>query len=778
MIAATYGDGKYVLDRVGRIEQVASGNAHALQDIHGAVSGKITLIKSRPHVNLTSLDSANRQITKEDDELIQHNLDSPAVERVLELFAEFRKRLLNGTGTWLEKEALFTAWSEQDIPILWIFGGPGSGKSHLSTWAINHLEKLYVQDQGIPSVVIAFFYVRDNEAQLRDANSILKVLAWQIAHVDPAFKKHAAKVCKTRKKIVSAEDTWNNLFLDFYRATQSSDRSAMLVIDGLDEAPKTARTTILGLCQDLLVQDSNGLGPRIQVAIIGRITLKGDMEFEREERFIEVSPEKNKDDIERYIDKRLSELELIKKLEQIDREQVQKLPKQHAKSMALKVKKKLKDKILSSANGIFLWAQLLLDTLKGKEAHEIERILNAPPQSLEEMFRHIFERLAAEEDDLHTIRRLLSWMAYARRPLCFGEVDLILSLPSRSPNLLLWDAFCGKFSSIFHMDFPEGYVENTNKNRRESASRSDEPKNQINGNSATAAENQPEENCQRGANEGYSGLEASDTDEDSFPSDDESDFDDDNQQFTLLDISSDGGLEAPVSAASSGVPRTIQAYSDYQLRTVITFSHQQVRDFLIPQQERAPMALDIDNKRSQVDITITCLDILRLGNAERRRSRFLADYPSRNLIHHLEHIDRAAIEPEDVRKIVDGLYWYFHELGGARALAFAPSDGNSDAWDDYWMTWVATDRYSKIVRSWFEQGDILRNSRDDDAIAWMKAAAHSTKQLFGPWVENLARIWLEKTGFDDETYLDKCEMIIWLMHGLLSLVGLPFNLQA
>ena len=697
-----------------------------------------------------STGSENRQITKEDDELIQHNLDSPAVERVLELFAEFRKRLLSGTGTWLEKETLFTAWSEQDIPILWIFGGPGSGKSHLSTWAINHLEKLYVQDQGIPSVAIAFFYVRDNEAQLRDANTILKALAWQIAHVDPVFKKHAADVCKTRKKIVSAEDTWKNLFLDFYHSPQSSDRSAMLVIDGLDEAPKAARTTILGLCQDLLVQDSNGLGPRIQVAIIGRITLKGDMEFEREERFIGVSPEKNKDDIERYIDKRLSELELIKKLEQMDRGQAQKAPKQQAKPMAPKVKRKLKDKILSSANGIFLWAQLLLDTLKGKEAHEIERILNAPPQSSEEMFRHIFERLAAEEDDLHTIRRLLSWMAYARRPLYFGEADLILSLPSRSPNLLLWDAFRGKFSSIFHMDFPVGYIKDTYQDRSDSIINSNQLENQLNGDS---------------------GLHASDSDEDLSSSDDESETNDDAQTFTLFDVSSDGALEAPASAASSGGPRTIQAYSDYQLRTIITFSHQQVRDFLVPQQDRAPMALDIDNRRSQVDIIITCLDMLRLGNAEQRRSRFLADYPSRNFIHHLELIDRSAIEPEDARKITDGLFWYFHELAGARALAFAPSDGNSDAWDDYWLTWVATDRYSKIVRSWFEQGNILRDTRDDDAIVWMKDAAHSIKQLFRPWVENLARIWLEKTGFDDETYLDKCETIIWLMHGLLSLVS-------
>ena len=721
--------------------------------------------------------SADREITKEDDELIQHNLDSPAVERVLELFAEFRKRLLTGTGTWLGKETLFNSWSEQDVPILWIFGGPGSGKSHLSTWVINHLEKLYAQDQGIPNVAVAFFYVRDNEAQLRDANTILKSLAWQIAHVDPAFKKHAAQVCKFKKRIISPEETWKNLFLDFYRPARSGNRSAILVIDGLDEAPKSARTTVLGLCQDLLVQDSNGLGPRIQIAIIGRITLKGDMEFEREESVIEVSPEKNKDDIERYIDKRLSELELIKKLEQLDKSQAQKLPKQQAKLMAPTVRRKLKDKILSSANGIFLWAQLLMDQIRGKEAHEIEKILNSPPQSLEEMFRHIFERLAAEEDDLHTIRRLLSWMAYARRPLYFGEIDLILSLPSRLPNLLLWDAFRGKFASIFHLDFPEGYIKDADESRRGSAlspnGTIDGPGQQAQEFSANAIHSLPEGGAHSNDGENDRGSDTFDTNDDESSTVGESDSDEEDRPFTLFGINTNGRLDAdaPTSTAPSAEFGTFHAYSDFQLRTVITFSHQQVRDFLVPQQDRAPMALDIDNKRSQVDITITCLDMLQLGNVEQRRSRFLADYPSRNFIHHLELVDRTAVEPEDVRRIMEGLYWYFHELAGARALAFAPSDGNSDAWDDYWTTWVASDKYSKIVRSWFEHGDILRNSRDHEAVAWMKAAALSVKQLFRPWIENLARIWLEKTGFDDDTYLDKCETIIWLMHGLLSLVS-------
>ena len=695
------------------------------------------------------------------------------MDRTFELFAELRKRLLGGTGAWLEKEALFTAWTEQKIPILWIFGGPGSGKSHLSTWTINHLETLYAQDQGNPSgVTVAFFYVKENEAQLRDANTILKTLAWQITQVDPVFKKHAVEVCKSKRKIIDAEETWSNLFLDFYKPVRTVDRSAIIVIDGLDEAPKSVRQTILGFCKDLIVQDPSGVRPRIQVAIVGRITLKGDMEFEREEKFIEVSQEKNRDDIDKYIEKRLSELELLKKLEQLDKAETRKMQKQRAKPIAPTVRKKLKDKILASADGIFLWAQLLLDQIQKKEASEIEKILNSPPQSLEDMIRHVFERLAAEEDDLETIKKLLSWMAYARRPLWFGEIDLILSLPSQSPNLLLWDAFQGRFASIFQLRFPEDYIEDVKDEEQSPVIATNELQQD------TDVDEQLLDGKQKSVDGDSNDVEAADTDakedsggdEDEDKDEDQGDAEEDDDNFKLFDVGTDRGLEALAMGVSSDDSRYIHAYSDFQLRTVITFSHQQFRDFLVPQQERAPMDLDIDNKRSPIDIAITCFDILRLGHSERQESRYLADYPSRNFIHHLESINNAYVNVEDRRRIIEGLYWIFHELAGVRSLIFAPPDSDSPAWDEYWTTWVAVDNHTKAVRSWFEQIDSVPDAFDEEAVAWMKAAAVSTKQLLQPWVENLARIWLEKTGFDDPAYMDKSERVVWLMHGLLSLV--------
>ena len=127
--------------------------------------------------------------------------------------------------------------------ILWIFGGPGSGKSFLSARLIQQLK-----DTNEEGDVVAFFFVKENSENLRDANILLKTLAWQIASTDAAFRRHAVTVCRQRSKTITAELTWENLFLSYYSRDPKGGHNVAattIVIDGLDEATAETRTTIL-----------------------------------------------------------------------------------------------------------------------------------------------------------------------------------------------------------------------------------------------------------------------------------------------------------------------------------------------------------------------------------------------------------------------------------------------------------------------------------------------------------------------------------------------------
>lgn len=77
----------------------------------------------------------------EDESRLQQILCStPANDKVEEIFTRTSRSLLKGTGVWLQQEQFFSSWMAHEATILWIFGGPGAGKTFLSTWIVKQLQ--------------------------------------------------------------------------------------------------------------------------------------------------------------------------------------------------------------------------------------------------------------------------------------------------------------------------------------------------------------------------------------------------------------------------------------------------------------------------------------------------------------------------------------------------------------------------------------------------------------------------------------------------------------
>lgn len=218
----------------------------------------------------------------------------------------FLTQLMRRKQAWLQKEPIFASWMDQKATILWVFGGPGAGKSYLSTWIVKTLLEKDASLRG----PVAYFFIKENSEILRDANVILKTLAAQLIDKDVEFRQHAVAVCSQRSSTVTADDTWENLFLAYYGNPQpGSVRKATMIVDGLDEATPSTRRTILGYMQELV----GGRRAALHFAVVGRTSLRSDMNFTRLEKiyFIEVSKYKNRDDIDTYIRKRLEEVEIL-----------------------------------------------------------------------------------------------------------------------------------------------------------------------------------------------------------------------------------------------------------------------------------------------------------------------------------------------------------------------------------------------------------------------------------------------------------------------------------
>ena len=200
-------------------------------------------------------------------------LEDEVLLKVREKHEDVIDRRLSGTGEWMKAEPLYRQWIHEDRPTLWILGGPGAGKSFLSSRIVSHLQEVFPQDPQRPSrVSIAYFYIKEDDQRLRSVNTILKVIALQLAANDSVFRNFAADICKSPENVGTAKRTWDRLFINFFRSRQSRDSAAFVLIDGLDELPRNEQETFLQLLYSLEQACSQEAveKPRLYFAMVGR----------------------------------------------------------------------------------------------------------------------------------------------------------------------------------------------------------------------------------------------------------------------------------------------------------------------------------------------------------------------------------------------------------------------------------------------------------------------------------------------------------------------------
>ncbi|KAK0622754.1 hypothetical protein B0T14DRAFT_564176 [Immersiella caudata] len=705
----------------------------------------------------------NRKAQAEDDSRLRNTLcATSAPGDVEEIFVRNERVLLKGTGAWLEDEPFFRAWMCREAAILWIFGGPGSGKSFLSTRLIQQLK-----DTNEESDVVAFFFVKENSENLRDANILIKTLAWQIAGKDAAFRRHAVAVCRQRSLTATAELSWESLFLGYYRQDANCGQNVAavtIVIDGLDEATAETRTTILRLMKDLVStsQSANEANRGIRIAVIGRRSLRSEMDFRRQEKnfFIEVSRTKNRDDINSYIRKRLEELEILREMRKMKPNGLKRANKEGGKIMK---------KVSEGADGVFLWAKLLLDSLMKKDLPQIEAILASPPSTLDKMIWSVFGRLAHDEElDQHVLRKMLMFMTHARRPLLFGELDLVTSLPARKPNYLLWKHIRGTLSSVFELKFPDDIdPDEIDAPEEDAPTQNEEEISSAPGGTDS------------GTDEEDAGFDFSYDDGDSDEEDTEGALSDNDDIFSTTVERVRTSKEEASREDAEDLEDLLSHLTKSKVHTTVAFCHTRIRDFLVREgnprtRQSEPLSIIPTADDIHADIAIACLEIFELEVSLRDDKRFLCDYPLCHLPFHLDGIDRATIAPEKAGRIIDGLYWLFGTSKGILCLLNSVTDydefHNSNR--EFWALWAATDRYIRLVQLWFRKAEPLREhiSAPDEAVIWMLTASQSLEGLLRPAIHTASTEWLCQPSFESDTYFQKGEFPAWLINGWLTLI--------
>ncbi|KAI2817405.1 hypothetical protein CBS115989_6041 [Aspergillus niger] len=354
----------------------------------------------------TSLTSQVAFATKELVDQINNTMEDKACHEILEWLTtvnyatqqeDFLKRRQDGTGKWLLGTDKFQQWINNENKNILCTGIPGAGKTILTAIVIENLEEKCQYDRSVGLAYIYCNFRRHNEQSVDDVlASLIKQLCQRMLSLPEDIKSLYAqhKKRQTRPKLDELSESLSVLLGHFSRI--------FIVVDALDEY-SSRDEALRRLLSELFRLQSNSTvsifatsrhSPAIQSAFEGCL-----------QQEISAAAE----DVRAYLEGHISQLSRVV----LRNDELQ---------------KEIVNAITKTVNGMFLLAQLHLDSLEGKlSVTAIRRALKQLPSgtdayniAYEEAMERINGKTAGEKE---LAFQIIAWITCARKPLKITELQ-------------------------------------------------------------------------------------------------------------------------------------------------------------------------------------------------------------------------------------------------------------------------------------------------------------------------------------------------------------------
>ncbi|KAK5680097.1 hypothetical protein LTS10_008047 [Elasticomyces elasticus] len=323
-------------------------------------------------------------------------LTDPEISRADLISAKGQR--VEGTCEWVWENPVYRSWRFGDARLLWINGGPGKGKTVLSIYLTQELEK---EGHAI------YFFCENGEQDRNSATAVLRGLIWHVTKRCPQLTEHLLEPLSNEQRahaaLASRETLWNMLV----KLLQDPRiGTAFCVLDGVDECDEESQSWLVSKLVALDAAMPSDTRRRaaftadIKIAIVSR-PLSG-LSRSSQVRLDPDNEEQVGKDITRFVAARVQEL--------AERVQLQ--------GAALR---EIESTLLERSEGTFLWIGFaMLELLKKETTTEILKALHTLPQGLDSMYC----RMLAQIDDSHkaTCSSILQWVTLAVRPLTLLEL--------------------------------------------------------------------------------------------------------------------------------------------------------------------------------------------------------------------------------------------------------------------------------------------------------------------------------------------------------------------
>ena len=285
----------------------------------------------------------------------------------------------------------FVKWLKSDVPIYWITGLPGSGKSTLMKYLYeNPQTQSYISTNGRTVTMIGYFFHELGTSRETSFNSLLATI---LEALSASFSTPASLVVtyfvelKKKMKNGAGELLWDERHLK--KALELIGQSGvsgtvLLFVDGLDECSGDHRQQL----QFLVPWIQSTQGERLTV----RLCLSSRPLPEIELRLSAFPQcrihEWTANDISAYVQDKLGHAGKLLALSD-------QMARKHHKGTIVDY---LTDTVINKAQGVFLWVELVVNNLivgieEGSSDAELKDCLDSLPPELEALYAHILEQI-------------------------------------------------------------------------------------------------------------------------------------------------------------------------------------------------------------------------------------------------------------------------------------------------------------------------------------------------------------------------------------------------